>query len=69
VTAPARSRTCPGTGRRPAWRYLARWAGWCGSDPVRYSEALAALRSATGPVTIDLPGHVLAIAEARERGQ
>jgi len=49
-------------------RNLGRWAGRGGSDPARYSEALDALRAAAGPVTIDLPGHVLSITEARTRG-
>jgi len=49
-------------------RNLSRWAGWSGSDPARYSEALDALRAATGPVTLDLPGHVLSITEAPDQG-
>jgi hypothetical protein len=50
-------------------RNLGRWAGWGGSEPARYSEALGVLRAATGPVTIDLPGHVLSITEAPEHAQ
>lgn len=50
-------------------RNLGRWAGWGGSDPARYSQAIDTLKAATGPVTIDLPGHVLSITEAPEQGQ
>lgn len=42
---------------------LGRWAGTGGSDPARYDDALQVLRAATGPLTIDLPGHVLSITE------
>ncbi len=45
------------------------WAGAGGSDPARYGDALEVLTAATGPVTIDLPGHVLSITEAPGRGQ
>jgi hypothetical protein len=38
-------------------RNLDKWAGWGGSDPARYRDALARLEAATGPVTLDLPGH------------
>jgi hypothetical protein len=44
-------------------RNLSTWAGWSGSDPVRYSKALDTLKTASGPVTIDLPGHILTITE------
>jgi hypothetical protein len=44
-------------------RNLGRWAGTSGSDPARYDDALQVLRAATGPLTIDLPGHVLSITE------
>jgi hypothetical protein len=50
-------------------RNLGRWAGRGGSDPARYSEALDTLRAAAGPVTIDLPGHVLSITEAPDQRQ
>lgn len=46
---------------------LGRWAGTGGSDPARYEDALQVLRVATGPLTIDLPGHVLSITEAPGR--
>lgn len=48
-------------------RNLDRWAGTGGSDPARYSDALDALKAATGPVSIGLPGHVLSITEAMTR--
>jgi hypothetical protein len=47
---------------------LSRWAAQSGSDPVRYTRALDTLEAARGPVTIDLPGHVLVIAEAPDTG-
>jgi hypothetical protein len=50
-------------------RNLSTWAGQGGSDPARYSQALDTLRAARGPVTIDLPGHIIAITEAPRRGQ
>jgi hypothetical protein len=49
-------------------RNLGRWAGTGGSDPARYSNALEALKAATGPVSIDPPGHVLTITEAPDTG-
>lgn len=45
-------------------RNLDRWAGTGGSDPACYRDALRALQTATGPVSIDLPGHLLSITEA-----
>jgi hypothetical protein len=48
-------------------RNLGRWAGTGGSDPARYSDAVQVLRAAAGPLTIDLPGHVLRITEAPGR--
>ncbi|MGH3284250.1 MAG: hypothetical protein ACRDPD_06125 [Streptosporangiaceae bacterium] len=45
-------------------RNLGTWAGWGGTDPARYRDALAELEAGTGPVTFDLPGHVLSITEA-----
>jgi hypothetical protein len=45
-------------------RNLSTWAAWGGSDPVRYSQALETLEAASGPVTIDLPGHIIIITEA-----
>ncbi len=50
-------------------RDLGKWAGIGGSDPARYSDALEVLTAATGPVTIDLPGHVLSIIETSGRGR
>ena len=50
-------------------RNLGRWAGTGGGDPARYSDALEALKAATGPVSIDLPGHVLSITEVPGHGQ
>ena len=50
-------------------RNLSTWAGLGGSDPVRYSQALDTLKAARGPVTIDLPGHILTITEAPRREQ
>jgi hypothetical protein len=50
-------------------RNLSTWAAQGGSDPVRYSQALDTLEAARGPVTIDLPRHILAIAEAPRHGQ
>jgi hypothetical protein len=48
-------------------RNLSTWAGWDGSDSVRYSKALDTLKTASGPVTIDLPRHILTITEAPSR--
>lgn len=45
-------------------RNLDRWAGAGGSDPARYRDALQTLKTTAGPVSIDLPGHVLSITEA-----
>jgi hypothetical protein len=50
-------------------RNLSRWAVRGGSDPGRYSQALDTLKTARGPVTIDLPGHMLTITEAPGREQ
>jgi hypothetical protein len=50
-------------------RNLGNWAGWGGSDPARYRDVLARLETATGPVTLDLPGHVLSITEAGAGGR
>ena len=50
-------------------RNLGKWAGAGGSDPARYSDALAVLKAATGPVTLDLPGHVLSITETPGSGR
>lgn len=50
-------------------RNLGKWAGIGGSDPARYSDALEVLTAATGPVIIDLPGHVLSITETPGRGR
>jgi hypothetical protein len=48
---------------------LGKWADIGGSDPARYSDALEVLMAATGPVIIDLPGHVLSITETPGRGR
>lgn len=45
-------------------RNLSTWAAWGGGDTARYSQALDTLQAAGGPVTIDLPGHILIITEA-----
>ncbi len=50
-------------------RNLGKWAGIGGSDPARYRDALEVLTVATGPVIIDLPGHVLSITDTPGRGR
>jgi hypothetical protein len=49
-------------------RVLTQWAAR-GGDPVRYHQAVETLENASGPVTIDLPGHVFTLTEARKREQ
>lgn len=49
-------------------RVLAQWAAQ-GGDPVRYRQAVETLENASGPLTIDLPGHVFTLTEARRRAQ
>lgn len=42
-------------------RNLDLWRGIGGSDPALYDQAVERLETATGPLTITLPGHVLRI--------
>ena len=43
--------------------------GQAGAAATRYRDVLARLETATGPVTLDLPGHVLSITEAGAGGR
>jgi hypothetical protein len=47
-------------------QHLPGWAGVGGTDPAPYADALTLLEAATGPLTLTLPGHVLAITPWRE---
>ena len=47
-------------------RNLDLWRGIGGSDPALYDQALERLEAALGPLTINLPGHVLRIEETRQ---
>lgn len=46
-------------------RNLDLWRGIGGSDPALYDQAVERLETATGPLTITLPGHVLRIEDTQ----
>ncbi len=50
-------------------RNLRKWAGIGGSAPARYRDALEVLTATTGPVILDLPGHMLSITDTPGRGR